>query len=58
MQASLFLHRVPSAPNIADPPSRNSFVLMNDIGVVFCEPCFDARFLDPHEWSALDLLVC
>jgi hypothetical protein len=55
LQAQLWVERVPTAENIADLPSRESYSLLQRLGAVFVEPMLDPVFRRPDAWEALSL---
>ena len=57
LQASLWVERVPSSENISDPPSRESYKLMERVGARFVAPKLDRIFEEPHTWEALALAI-
>lgn len=55
VNASTFVQRVPTDENVADPPSRLDFRLMDIIGATRLHPVLDNRFKDPSAWESLTL---
>jgi hypothetical protein len=55
INASTFVQRVPTDENVADPPSRLDFRLMDIIGATRLHPVLDNRFMDPSAWESLTL---
>ena len=53
LAASVWVHRVPSSANIADPPSREDYDLVRRIEAKFVEPVLDERFYAPQQWASL-----
>ncbi|CAK0808532.1 unnamed protein product, partial [Prorocentrum cordatum] len=47
ISASVRVHRVPSAANIADPPSREDYGLVRRMDATYVEPTLDNRFYAP-----------
>lgn len=54
MRLSMWVRRVPTAENIGDPPSREDFKLLREIGT-FTPPVLHADFCAPGAWAALTL---
>lgn len=54
LKLSLWVRRVPTDDNIGDPPSREDFELLREIGI-YSEPCLHPHFRAPGAWSALSL---
>jgi hypothetical protein len=50
----LWIERVPSAFNLADLPSRNSNVLIMELGGTFVEPIMDEMLLDMGSHALAD----
>ena len=53
LRCGLWVDRVSSADNPADPPSRESYELMDILGAHWIRPIWDARFDDPTSWLAV-----
>ena len=51
--AQLWVDRVPSAENIADPPSREAYDLMSAIGAAWVAPALDEELATPSAWRSL-----
>ena len=53
VSASVWVHRVPSASNIADPPSREDYGRVRRLDATYVEPTLDDRFYAPQQWASL-----
>ena len=55
MQAGLWIGRVPSKDNPADPPAREDYALMQKLGAWWVKPALDPVFEEAQTWKAFSI---
>ena len=53
---SLHVSRVPTKENVADLPSREQYMLLNELSAQFVEPRIDQRFFEAQAWESLRVI--